>query len=184
MAKRSQLNAKQAAFVREYLKDFNAKQACIRAGYSAKTAEVNGPRLLRNARVQAAIEAGTAKLAAKAELTVADILERYTRIAETNVTDVVDFRRATKGKGHGIVVKSLADIPEAARYAISEIAETPHGIKVKFHSKTEALARLGQYLQMWVERVEHGGKVDLDVNAKSTLESKLDALGKRLRGAA
>ena len=35
------LTAKQAAFVREYLIDLNATQAAIRAGYSAKTANVD-----------------------------------------------------------------------------------------------------------------------------------------------
>ena len=45
------LNAKQARFVDEYLKDLNAKQAAIRAGYSPHTAEVQGSRLLSHAKV-------------------------------------------------------------------------------------------------------------------------------------
>ena len=36
------LTPKQARFVDEYLKDLNATQAAIRAGYSAKTAEQQG----------------------------------------------------------------------------------------------------------------------------------------------
>ncbi|MCI5929036.1 MAG: terminase small subunit [Pseudoflavonifractor capillosus] len=40
------LTAKQAAFVREYLIDLNATQAAIRAGYSAKTANVIACELL------------------------------------------------------------------------------------------------------------------------------------------
>ena len=36
MTKGKKLTAKQQAFVDEYLKDLNATQACIRAGYSAK----------------------------------------------------------------------------------------------------------------------------------------------------
>jgi len=45
------LTLKQPRFVAEYLKDLNATQAAIRAGYSRKTAEVQGSRLLRNALV-------------------------------------------------------------------------------------------------------------------------------------
>lgn len=45
------LTPKQEKFVDEYLVDLNAKQAAIRAGYSAKTAEVQGSKLLRNPKV-------------------------------------------------------------------------------------------------------------------------------------
>jgi phage terminase small subunit len=70
------MNARQTLFVAEYLKDQNAKQAAIRAGYSAVSAEVNGPRLLGNAEVRAAIDAGLAKLTSKAELTAEWVLNR------------------------------------------------------------------------------------------------------------
>jgi phage terminase small subunit len=40
------LTARQERFVDEYLVDLNAKQAAIRAGYSPKSAHVEGSRLL------------------------------------------------------------------------------------------------------------------------------------------
>ena len=49
------MNAKQLCFCQEYLLDMNATQACIRAGYSKKTAHSCGPRLLENAGVKAKI---------------------------------------------------------------------------------------------------------------------------------
>ena len=49
--KKQTLTTKQKLFVSEYLVDRNAKQAAIRAGYSAKTAEVQGSRLLSNVKV-------------------------------------------------------------------------------------------------------------------------------------
>ncbi len=52
------LTPKQARFVEEYLIDLNATQAAIRASYSAKTAEVQGSRLLGNVKVREAVEAG------------------------------------------------------------------------------------------------------------------------------
>ena len=45
----------QARFVQEYIVDLNATQAAIRAGYSAKTAEMQGSRLLSKAKVQATL---------------------------------------------------------------------------------------------------------------------------------
>ena len=50
------LTPKQAAFVAEYVKDGNATQAAIRAGYSEKTADVQGPRLLGNVGIQQALQ--------------------------------------------------------------------------------------------------------------------------------
>lgn len=42
---------KQKLFAAEYLKDLNATQAAIRAGYSPKTAKAQGSRLLTNVDV-------------------------------------------------------------------------------------------------------------------------------------
>lgn len=44
----AKLTEKQQRFVEEYLVDLNATQAAIRAGYSVKTADVQGSRMLRN----------------------------------------------------------------------------------------------------------------------------------------
>ncbi len=46
------LTPKQQRFVEEYLTDLNATQAAIRAGYSAKTAEVIGYENLRKPHIQ------------------------------------------------------------------------------------------------------------------------------------
>ncbi|ENE9916043.1 terminase small subunit, partial [Yersinia enterocolitica] len=48
----AKLTDKQELFAREYLKDLNATQAAIRAGYSEKTAQVQSSRLLSNVMVQ------------------------------------------------------------------------------------------------------------------------------------
>ena len=45
-------------FVDEYLVDLNATQAAIRAGYSEKTANPQGARLLAKASVKAAVAKG------------------------------------------------------------------------------------------------------------------------------
>ena len=47
----AKLTEKQQRFVEEYLVDLNATQAAIRAGYSVKTADVQGSRMLRNVKV-------------------------------------------------------------------------------------------------------------------------------------
>ena len=49
------LTPKQVEFVAQYLVDLNGKQAAIRAGYSAKTAEVQASKLLSNPKVAAEV---------------------------------------------------------------------------------------------------------------------------------
>jgi len=50
----SGITPKQQRFVTEYLVDLNATQAAIRAGYSRKTAQQQGSRLLTNVVVKQA----------------------------------------------------------------------------------------------------------------------------------
>lgn len=51
------MTAKQELFIREYLVDFNATQAAIRAGYSSRTAYSIGNELLRKPEISQAIDA-------------------------------------------------------------------------------------------------------------------------------
>ncbi len=65
----SDLTPKQARFAEEYLIDLNATQAAKRAGYSTHTADVQGPRLLGNVGVAAAIQAAQTALSERLEVT-------------------------------------------------------------------------------------------------------------------
>lgn len=75
-----QLTPKQAMFVKEYLVDLNATQAAIRAGYSKKTAEVQGHENLRKPYISAAIQAQMNKRAEKVEITAEDVLQSIIEI--------------------------------------------------------------------------------------------------------
>jgi len=63
------LSAKHQRFVAEFLIDTNATQAAIRAGYSKKTARVQGSRLLTKAAVKQAVATGQARMVARLEQT-------------------------------------------------------------------------------------------------------------------
>jgi len=77
------LNPKQERFIQEYLGNAkgNATQAAINAGYSAKTAQEQGSRLLTNEAVQIAINERQQALREKASITQERIVEEYGRIA-------------------------------------------------------------------------------------------------------
>jgi len=77
------LTPKQQRFISEYLVDLNATQAAIRAGYAKKSADVEGSRLLVNAKVSAAIAAAQAKRSKRTEIdadyvlaSIVDTMER------------------------------------------------------------------------------------------------------------
>lgn len=64
------LTAKQKLFIQEYLKDLNATQAAIRAGYSEKTAAETGYENLRKPQIAAEIEKRQAEIGRENEITV------------------------------------------------------------------------------------------------------------------
>lgn len=84
------LNPKQTRFVAEYLVDYNATQAAIRAGYSPRTAQEQGSRLLSHVMVAAAVEAGKSRLLERADLSATRVLEEIRRLALSNVQDLFD----------------------------------------------------------------------------------------------
>ncbi len=76
------LTDKQAMFCKEYIKDLNATQAAIRAGYSEKTAQVIGSENLSKPLIAETISKGVAERAARTE-TEADYVLR--RLKENDV---------------------------------------------------------------------------------------------------
>lgn len=93
---------KQTAFVREYVKDWNATQAAIRAGYSEATAQEQGSRLLSNAMVKAAIERRMAQIAAIAEVDAALVVRELLDIATADPRELVSVHRDCCRYCHGI----------------------------------------------------------------------------------
>ena len=86
----SSLTPRQTRFVKEYLVDLNGTQAAIRAGYSAHTANKQSTRLLTNADIKAAVEAGAATQHAQLDLTAEKVLTELLGVgyATVNATDV------------------------------------------------------------------------------------------------
>lgn len=76
------LTDKQKRFVQEYLVDLNATQAAIRAGYSSKTAQEQGSRLLSNVMVQEAVKAAQDARSERTELTQDWVLDRLKEVTE------------------------------------------------------------------------------------------------------
>lgn len=175
------LNPKQQCFVDEYLKDFNGKQAAIRAGYSPKTAEVQASRLLTVVKVREAVESRRTALTEKAGVTVERIIEEYARLAFLDPAEAFD----KEGK-----LIPVCDMPEDVRRAVGglDVVEMAGGMKVdsdgashvpmytkklKFWDKKGALDSLAKIKGMFVEKVEHTGKDGGPIQTKEVTDMEL-----------
>jgi phage terminase small subunit len=76
------MTPKQEQFVREYLIDLNATQAAVRAGYSAKTAEQQGSRLLSNVKVSMAVQAAMDARSERTAITSDYVLDGIRTVTE------------------------------------------------------------------------------------------------------
>jgi len=85
----AKLTDKQELFAREYLKDLNATQAAIRAGYSEKTAQAQSSRLLSNVMVQSRIAELKIERNEEVGINAAYVLRRLVEIDQMDVLDIL-----------------------------------------------------------------------------------------------
>lgn len=151
----NELTNKQLLFVEEYMIDFNATQAAIRAGYSEKTANEQGARLLANASVKNEISKRCKAISDEYPLLRKKIVDRLQKIAFADIKDMLSFRTAKgvvthdKDTGEPIIdyktFIELKDSDEVDGVLISEVAETRDGFRFKRLDSMKALELLGKY---------------------------------------
>ncbi len=90
------MTRRQKLFVKEYLKDLNATQAAIRAGYSERTAGSLGQRLLKNVEIQKAIQKAMKKRERNTEITAERVLKEIATIAFAPIDDKLSYRDKIK----------------------------------------------------------------------------------------
>jgi phage terminase small subunit len=172
------LTLKQQRFIEAYLKDLNATNAAIKAGYSKKTAHVSGCVLLKNPKIQREVQIYREKEQDKAGISREWIIERYKRLIEFHIDEIYD------NDGN---MKPLDEIPKDILYAIQGIrsmkrtsTSTNKTTKelivqdLKFHNKKDVLDSLARYLGMFEKEGEQGagggvnfnGPVQINVNVE------------------
>jgi phage terminase small subunit len=145
------LTIKQETFVAEYLVDLNATQAAIRAGYSAKTANEQGARLLANVSVQKLIQERMSQRAERLEITSDYVLN--------TIVDTIERCRQAKPvldkSGKPVLVFNENDQTIAPMYAFDP------GAVLK------GSELLGKHLKLFTDKTEVTGKdgKDLPQNA-------------------
>ena len=88
---RKGLSDKQKVFAQEYLVDFNATQAAIRAGYSKKSAKVIGCQNLTKLNIQQEIQKQMKARERRTGIDIDSVVQRLHGIAETNIGDLCEW---------------------------------------------------------------------------------------------
>lgn len=145
------LSPKEQRFVSEYVKDCNGTQAAIRAGYSKRTAQQQGSRLLLKVVVAEAIAAKLKKLDEKCELTAERVRASVLALL------IFDPRKAFNSDG---TMKDISALPDDIAIAVAgiEVDDAQGDVKkIKFTDRIRAAELAAKILGM-VNRLEITGK--------------------------
>lgn len=153
-----QLNSRQAAFVREYLVDRCASQAALRAGYSAKSAGQQAHDLLKNPKVQDAIEREESALAAATKINREKMVRDLVALRNVDLRRIARFKtfpcsechdgldvkpehpdgecKACRGLGYTqIVVADFDTLTQDEADMVKSVKMGKNGPEVTFHDK-------------------------------------------------
>lgn len=137
----SDLTPRQERFVAEYLVDLNATQAAIRAGYSARTANREGTRLLSHAVIQEMIQKAQADRQERTEVTQDRVVLELARMAFYDAGEIASHPLAGP--------QDIPRLPENVRRAIVGWSWDKAGnFVVRLSPKTPSLDLLARHLGM------------------------------------
>ena len=153
------LTARQKRFIAEYLIDPNATKAAIAAGYSKKTAEVAGSRMLRNVKVSQALAKKSNALYTELEISAKKVLQGIAQLAyfdprklfdeDGRLKPITELDDVTAMAVSGIDVQSLY-----SHFGKGQAQEIGTISKIKLADRGLNLERLGRHLKLFTDRVE------------------------------
>ncbi|MBW4214367.1 terminase small subunit [Enterobacter cloacae subsp. cloacae] len=123
------LTAQQRRFVAEYLKDANATQAAIRAGYSKRNADKIGPELLGKTRVAQAIAQQQKASIARTLGSADEVLAQMWQLATFDANQLSQYRRGACrycwGFGHQYQWRDAVEFEEKRLEAVERDRREP-----------------------------------------------------------
>ena len=155
----------QALFIVEYLKDLNATQAAIRAGYSKESAAEIGSQNLAKPHIKKEVDRQLQSRATRTLITGDKILHEIFQIADCDPLDAFEANGDLKPLNEipSQVRKAIASVEIEAMYEMDyEEKGNPKKVevgllkKIKFWSKDRAQENLAKHLRLLAERFEVG----------------------------
>lgn len=161
------MTVKRHRFVAEYLKDLNATQAAIRAGYAKKGAKDQAYQLMQLPEVAQAIEQAMGERNKRLQVDADYVLKRLTEIDQLDLADIFDL----DGK-----LLPVRQWPLIWRQMVKEV-DMKTG-KVKFHDKLRALELIGKHVNVnaFREQVNHTGDINFTDMTDEELERRIAKL--------
>jgi len=159
------LTNKQKRFIAEYLVDFNATQAAIRAGYSEKSAYSIGSENLRKPEINNIIQ--------ERIMSANEVLARTTDIAKGDIASLMDitpngftFRLIdTNENGERVINPNTKLIKKIRQKVTTILAKKEDGedreiieTELELHDAQAALVTLGKHHKLFADRTEVTGK--------------------------
>lgn len=158
------LTPKQQRFVESYLLDLNATQAAIRAGYSPRTAQVQGTQLLAHPAIMTAINEGKIARSEETRVNAAWVLRRLAEEAEADFGDLYDdagdllpVKQWPKIWRQGLIAGLDVEVMSVEGIEIGRVK------KLRISDRVKRLELIGQHVnvQAFKDQIEVGGLGEL-----------------------
>ena len=153
------LSIREIMFVSEYMIDFNATQAAIRAGYSRKSARQTAHELMGKPRIESAIKQRVQQRVKRLEQTADAVLIQMQRVAFSDIRDTDP--------------ELLGYLPDELAYALQSVKVSKRRsnrlddngkpcwdevVEFKLDDRNTALAMLAKHFGLLTEKIEHSGE--------------------------
>ena len=154
------LNFKHRLFVAAYLGDANgsATEAARMAGYAQPHSQ--GPRLLNNVGVRAAIDAKLSHVAMRPD----EVLARLSDMASVDMDDFTDVNKL------GFNLNLLKARAAGKLHLVKKLSHNQFGVVIELHDSQAALEKLARYHALFRDRLEI-----TDVTARDAVEEMDEA---------
>ena len=157
-----QITDRMKKFVDEYLIDFNATQAAIRAGYSTDTANEQGSQLLARPDIRELVAEGQKEIMertqtfqdnAVAELKIVGFsdLADFLTVKDGGIVEQKPFNELTKEQTK--CIKKIKQTVRSSHSADGTILHQTAVIEIELHDKLKALELLGRHLGMFNDSI-------------------------------
>lgn len=178
------LTVRQEQFCQEYIKDWNATAAYLRAGYKAlhrAIATRNASRLTANEKVQRRIKLLQGKLNEMSLIQASTVIRELERIALANIRYLTQYDPLSKL----FYVPDLRDLTDDVTAAIKKIRTAWISVEIspgkwkskqvfviEMHDKLKALELAGKYLGIFDDDKDKGINISFNYNTQKPQKDK------------
>lgn len=170
------LNPKEWAFVVALMQTRSKTQAAIVAGYAANSAHVTASRLLKKAKIQAALR----ELYQQSAMSAEEVLSRLSQHADASLRPFYDVEKGVfvfdteDAKANFHLIKKLKQTTRTTKDG-----ESYTTVEVEVHDPQAALVHMGRYHKLFIDRTEtkkDEDQFERELDSRKQLIDRIDKL--------